>query len=181
MLFVYRYGSYDKEIESLIAKGYYENIIDVDGGFYLILTPDYRNYAEMEADCETQQKPSIIVNAQDNIGNFIIASGNVSEVTQTVNNGINVEDILNLICEMKTVLADISSIDAEDRDKIEDDLDIVREQITSQSPNKTRIKKAVDRLCEIIKTTAALASLVVHSNNLSRLVSDFISASGTSC
>ena len=73
----------DAEIEKMIKYGYFENKVKVDGGWFISLTDDFRNYDEMErrADGANSIAQTKIEITGDNNA---VQVGNTSS-TQTVN------------------------------------------------------------------------------------------------
>lgn len=105
-----------------------------------------------------------------------------SGVINTANTTNDINSMLTLIDKLLSSLAEIQGIDSEEIENVKDDLEIVQEQLKSDTPKKTRIRKALigikkfvcDFSMKLAVTIAAGAVTGTDWNMLLRQVENFI-------
>lgn len=105
-----------------------------------------------------------------------------SGVINTANTTNDINSMLTLIDKLLSSLAEIQGIDTEEIENVKDDLEIVQEQLKSDIPKKTRIRKALigikkfvcDFSMKLAVTIAAGAVTGTDWNMLLRQVENFI-------
>ena len=151
------------EVNALIEDKFIEVDVNSFNGIWgLTITQKCRDYFEMEKEYErTMAAKQISVDARGNSGNLIIVEGNAHNFTQTVNNGDTQGEILQILNEMKTLLADLD--DEEVKGDVGDDLDQIEAEVNASTRNKSKIMRPLQRIkekLESIKNSAAVAATV---------------------
>jgi len=157
MLMISEPGIYEGEIKNLLNTGHFREDFLIDGVYCIQLTSKCRNYSQIETDYDARTKPSQSVTA---ISSTVIMAGrDVLNASQNLNVRQDVNDILDLLSQMRVALRQEAGICSDVKGEIMDDLDIIEEQCQSPTPNKVRLGKAWKNISEVVRTSASLLAI----------------------
>ena len=113
----------------------------------------------------------------DEESTFIVSGGQVniandnSTINATQNNGIDEKELDKLI----TVITDnISSLEEENREMLNDTLELVKEELSKQRPKVSRLKNCVTLLSPIMGIAVNTPKLVSGISNLIKYINTII-------
>ena len=164
------------EINSLVDDGFLEIVTNTFNGILgLSITQKCRDYFEMEKGYERamEVKPSVVnVDARGNSGNLIVSGHDAIGLTQITANQTGIKQVLDMLNEMKTLL-EVSGLDDDIRTSLEDDLDIIKLDVESQTPKQSKINSAMRRIEAALlplRNIATVSTLLVHHQQLAPLI-----------
>ena len=152
---------------------------DVLGGLHLTVLPNCRNYLEMETDYMSRQKPPVTLNQNINntgqMNNIPVFGDNNTISVTTMNNDI--QEIAKLITTLKSEIEN-SDMSQDEKESVLDDLDVISEQVESDSPKQSRLKKAIAGIQTFVsgatKGATAATALVASAEALYQKLQPFI-------
>ena len=103
------------------------------------------------------------------------ANQQVSGVINSYNTNNDAVEILALIDKLLPTLEKAQNVDADEIDSVKDDLEVVQEQLKSETPKKSRLKKALDGIKKFVvdfsmKLAVSLAASAVTGADWSMLI-----------
>lgn len=109
---------------------------------------------------------STIINVivHNNKGNVNVDRRDASNIIQSVNISPLGKNILDLLERMKRIIEKSTDIDAETKENIEDELDIIKTEIESKAPKESIIRKTIQRLettLMSVKNMTAVSTLLI--------------------
>ena len=164
------------EINALEKEGFIEITTNTFNGIIsLSITQKCRDYFEMEKEYErTMEAKSNVLNvdARGNSGNLTVAGRDAIGITQITANQTDIEQALNMLNKMKNLL-EVSGLDDNIKTSIEDDLDIIKLDIESQTPKQSKVNSAMRRIEAALlplRNIAAVSTLLVHYQQLAPMI-----------
>lgn len=154
------YGSYEGKNKNDILKSFSDRVI------YILISNIESYLTEMMIDMGLDEESTFIVSG----GQVNIANDN-STINVTQNNGIDEKELDKLI----TVITDnISSLEEENREMLNDTLELVKEELSKQRPKVSRLKNCVTLLSPIMGIAVNTPKLVSGISNLIKYINTII-------
>jgi len=163
-------------LDKLVAENYISKYRKAGGEMLTIsLLPRGRNYFEMkERQAKSQEFSTNIIQTNNHYGNgpFVASIGD-NNVNATISFD-KAEKIRNVIGDMRNALAGCQ-LDEKTKGDISDELDNIQKEVEAPATNGSKLSRALQRLADAIRNTAAATGLLVHLNTLTPLVNEVVS------
>ena len=139
--------------------------------YKVMLTVNGKHYFEFKKEAEEDEKSNIKnVNIS---GNQVNIAANNSSINATQNNGINTDELKRLIQNIRNDIP--SELSSDDKTDINESLDIIQEELSSNEPNEKIVKSQFHIFKRIdvgLKFLNSCASLLIFADKFYPFISD---------
>ncbi|EHI99774.1 hypothetical protein CDLVIII_3200 [Clostridium sp. DL-VIII] len=102
----------------------------------------------------------------NNYGTANIAERDIYSINNS--NANSIQDIINLISDIKKNIEEINEIEEDSKEEVMDDLDVIQEQVKSENPKYIKLKKAysgIKRFITKLPQNIGIATMIVTKLN----------------